>query len=67
MTFPDNIESKIGFDKVRALVKAECLSSLGADRVDDMAFSADFESVNILVNQTAEFLTILQGKDDFPT
>ncbi len=31
-----------------------------------MAFSADFESVNILVNQTAEFLTILQGKDDFP-
>lgn len=66
MVFPENIEVKLGFDKIRSLVKGNCLSPLGIGRVDDMAFSADFDQVCCLVNQTNEFVRILQEEDDFP-
>ena len=66
MVFPENIEVKLGFDKIRSLVKGNCLSPLGIGRVDDMAFSADFDLVCCLVNQTNEFVRILQEEDDFP-
>ena len=66
MVFPENIEVKLGFDKIRSLVKGNCLSPLGIGRVDDMAFSADIDLVCCLVNQTNEFVRILQEEDDFP-
>ena len=32
--YPENFETKIGFDRIRELIKASCLSTLGKDRVD---------------------------------
>ena len=66
MIYPDNIEVKIGFDKIRSLVKGHCLSTLGKDQVDLMSFSADYNVVLESVNQVAEFVRILQEEDEFP-
>ncbi|WP_372750953.1 endonuclease MutS2 [Labilibaculum sp.] len=66
MIYPDNFETKIRFDKVRELVKKQCLSSLGRDLVDDIQFSSSFNMINRLVNETSEFKTICQDEDSFP-
>ena len=34
LVYPNNIESKIGFDKIRELLKGKCLSILGEELVD---------------------------------
>jgi DNA mismatch repair protein MutS2 len=64
--YPDNFETKIRFDKVRELVKKQCLSSLGRDLVDAIEFSSSFNMINRLVNETNEFKTICQDEDSFP-
>ena len=66
MIYPENFETKIGFSKVRELVKKQCLSSLGRDLVDAIQFSDSFNTVNRLVNQTDEFKTICLEEDNFP-
>lgn len=66
MIFPENIEAKLGFDKIRTFVKDNCLSTLGQGLVDDMQFTSDFSVVAQLVHQTSEFVSILQDEDDFP-
>ncbi|MDH6305560.1 DNA mismatch repair protein MutS2 [Parabacteroides sp. PF5-5] len=66
MIYPQNFEYKTGFDKIRQLVAEKCLSPLGEERVADMAFSDSFETVSKLLDQTDEFVRILQGDDEFP-
>ena len=66
MIYPQNFEQKTGFNKVRKLIAEKCLSSLGKERVLDMAFSADFQSVTTWLEQTYEFVRILEGETDFP-
>lgn len=66
MIFPENIEVKLGFDKIRSLVMGNCLSTLGKGLVADMQFTTDAAVVATLVNQTNEFVRILQDEDDFP-
>jgi DNA mismatch repair protein MutS2 len=64
--YPSNFEQKAGFDKVRQLVTEKCLSPLGEEKVAEMAFSADFDTVSGQLNQTAEFVRILHDGDEFP-
>ncbi|MPQ46108.1 endonuclease MutS2 [Marinifilum sp. N1E240] len=66
MIYPDNFEIKLRFDKVRELVKKQCLSSLGRDLVDEIRFSNSHRTVNRLVNETNEFKTICQEEESFP-
>ena len=67
MTYPENIESKIGFDAVRRMVAARCSSPLGRACVDAMAFTDDFGTVSRLLGETAELKSILEGDNDFPS
>ncbi len=67
MTNPKNIESKIGFDAVRRMVAAKCLSPLGEAMVAAMEFSSDFTTVSRELGRVDEFRTIIQGDDDFPS
>ena len=67
MTYPENFESKTGFDKIRILLKEDCLSPLGKDLVDEMNFSTNHTQILDQVNQTAEFVRIIQEEDEFPT
>lgn len=66
MIYPQNFEQKIGFDSIRSLLKNLCLSPLGIERVEQMNFSNQYEEVDKLLNETTEFVSILQEKDDFP-
>ena len=66
MIYPNNFEQKIGFDQIRLLLKGRCLSTLGEERVEKMAFSTRFDDINTQLDQTCEFLMILQGDADFP-
>lgn len=66
MIYPENFEHKLGFDKIRELVAAQCLSSLGREQVEAIRFSADATVVAEELEQTGEFVRILQGERAFP-
>ena len=66
MIYPQNFEKKIGFDQIRQLLKDKCLSTLGEERVSEMNFSDQFETVEELLNQVTEFVRIIQEEDNFP-
>lgn len=66
MIYPQNFEQKIGFDQIRQLLKGKCLSTLGEERVTNMAFSDRFQEVEERLNQVTEFVRILQEEDNFP-
>lgn len=66
MTYPQNFEQKIGFDKVRQLIREKCLSPLGVERTDDMDFSNNFDLITSRLHQTEEFVRIIKDEDEFP-
>ena len=66
MIYPHNFEHKIGFDQIRQLLKEKCLSPLGEERVDAMTFSTRFDEVDEALNQTCEFIRIIQEENNFP-
>ena len=66
MIYPDGFEQKIGFDESRSLLKGLCLSTLGKERVDALAFCKDAAMVNTLLVQTSEFRRMMAEHDDFP-
>ncbi|MDR1222503.1 MAG: endonuclease MutS2 [Tannerella sp.] len=65
-TYPDNFEEKTGFDKIRQLIGNKCLSVLGRECVDRLNFSLDIHSIREKLEQTAEFVRILQEEGAFP-
>ena len=66
MIYPKNFEQKIGFTEVRSLLRARCLSPLGKEQVDAMAFSTDATQVNTWMEEIREFRRIQERQDDFP-
>ena len=66
MIYPQNFEKKIGFNQIRDLLKTKCLSTLGEERVDGMGFTDNFEEINRRLEQTTEFVRIIQEENSFP-
>ena len=66
MIYPNNYEHKIGFNEIRTLLRERCLSSLGREKVDELAFSTDANEVNEWLCQVREFRLLSETKDDFP-
>ena len=64
--YPGNFEHKIGFDEVRTLLKARCLSTLGKEKVDEMSFSTDYALICELLEQVSEFRRLQEKADDIP-
>ena len=64
--YPSNFESKIGFTTIRKEITARCISTLGQDCCEKMRFSTNLQEVTLWLNQTHEFLGILQSKRVFP-
>lgn len=67
MIYPENFEYKIGFDKIRQLLIAKCLSPLGEEKVTNLAFSSDYTHISESLSQTEEFMRIINEEDNFPT
>ena len=66
MIYPLNYEAKVGFDTVRGLLKKQCDSTLGSQRVDSMEFSDNRQYIETQLDATMEFVSILRGDEDFP-
>ncbi len=66
MIYPEQFEAKIGFDRIRELVKSHCLFDPGKERVDQMEFLTDFESLEKELDLTDEFRRICLEEDEFP-
>ncbi|HPS11881.1 MAG TPA: Smr/MutS family protein [Prolixibacteraceae bacterium] len=65
--YPDNFEQKIGFDQIRSMLKANCLSSLGIDRVEMLSFLVSYDEIDFQTGLVHEFLRIIREYDNFPT
>ena len=63
MIYPQNYEQKIGFDEIRRMLKEHCQSSLGRERVDEIAFSADANVVNEQMAQVREMRRLMQAQE----
>ena len=65
MIYPHNFEEKIGFDKVRDMLREACLCDLGRIKVDELSFLTSFETIQILISQTEEFRQITLMEPNF--
>jgi len=64
--YPKNFEEKIGFDKIRDMLKEACLCDLGKQKVDEISFYTSFELIHKLLSQTEEFRQICLMENNFP-
>jgi len=64
--YPKNFEEKIGFDKVRDMLKEACLCELGRQKVDEISFYTSFELISKLLSQAEEFRQICLMESNFP-
>lgn len=60
------LEERLGFNKICALVAAECTNPLAVRMADEMHFSADYDRVMRELWQTEEFRQILVLENSFP-
>ncbi len=67
MIYPENFESKIGFDSIRTLLSEKCLSPMGIEKVDSVSFIDDFDTLSHQLSATYEFQQLLQFEDYFPS
>lgn len=67
MQYPDNLESKVNFDKIKEWIREECTSALGTAMVEKVGFSNDINLLNKLLDQTEEFRQILVSGELFPS
>ena len=67
MIYPKNFEQKVGFDKIRELIREKCLSTAGELYVDKIRFNFSFEVLIRLLQQVDEFKQILLLPDNFPS
>lgn len=66
MIYPDTFEHKVGFDAVRQMIAAHCISTLGQARCAEMAFTTDFGVMSRLLTEIDEMMKILAGDRNFP-
>ena len=66
MIYPSTFETKIGFDAVRRELERHCVSTLGAANVPRLRFSTRRDEVVRWLEETNEFLSILQTGKEFP-
>ena len=66
MIYPDTFEEKIGMTDIRKLLRAQCLSPLGMQRVDEMAFMTDVEQIRERHQQVGEYVRLMEEEETFP-
>ena len=66
MIYPSSFETKIGFDAVRRELERHCVSALGTANVPRLRFSTRRDEVIRWLEETNEFLSIVQTGREFP-
>lgn len=68
MFYPDNFETKLGFDKIRAMLKGAVLCPLGSARIDQMKFMTKRSDIEYELALVKEMIEIMQeSKTPMPT
>lgn len=67
MIYPQNFESKIGFDRIRELLLDRCVSDMGREWVAKLKFSSNFQNLQLWLTQVEEMKDILLTERSFPT
>jgi DNA mismatch repair protein MutS2 len=67
MIYPDNFESKIGFDRIRGLLTERCISPMGIEKVQAIRFIDDHKRLSQMLSATSEFQQLLQLEEFFPS
>ena len=62
----DNIEHKLGFDRIQQMVEEQTTNDLAARMAGDMRFSSDFEKVQYELQLTEEMRQIVLMESEFP-
>ncbi|MDR6563218.1 MULTISPECIES: endonuclease MutS2 [unclassified Arcicella] len=60
MLYPQNIEQKLGFDRIREHLNELCVSSLGRAFVNKIRFADNYDLIQKMIRQVAEMKDILQ-------
>lgn len=66
VTYPQNFESKVGFDHIRRMLAEECISPMGRDLTDRMGFMTDFERLQLFLQQALEMKRVLMLENPMP-
>ncbi|HEX3387142.1 MAG TPA: endonuclease MutS2 [Mucilaginibacter sp.] len=66
MLLPSNSADKLGFDEIKELIKAHCLSDMGRQMVDRIQVMNNYDQVFKFLNQASEFKDILQNDEALP-
>jgi DNA mismatch repair protein MutS2 len=60
MLYPQNIEQKLGFDRIRERLSELCISPLGKAFVEKVRFSDNYDLVQKMIRQVDEMREIMQ-------
>lgn len=63
--YPHQIESKLGFDKIKILILSHCSSDLGRAKVKQMGVLGDYNTINKLLDSTQEQVKQMLSGDPF--
>lgn len=66
MIYPDNFESKIGFDRVKKQVEALCITQGAVEKLHEVRMLTDRRAILRLLEEAFEMRTILMMESDFP-
>ncbi len=66
LIYPADLETKIGFDRIRAMLIDRCMSSLGRRHVEKISMLTQKDRIELLLNQTEEFRQVLLQSLAFP-
>lgn len=66
LVFPDTYEQKVGFTRIREWLENHCVSSMGAERVQEMSLYTDRDVILNELSRLAEFQELLIFESGFP-
>ncbi len=66
MIYPNNFEQKIGFSSIRQMLASHCISQMGLERAESVSFTTNINLITKSLEQTEEFITLLQQGIPFP-
>lgn len=66
MLYPPNSADKLGFNEIKELIKAHCLSIMGQEMVNKIQVMTNYDLILKFLNQANEFKNILQNDEALP-
>ncbi|MDO8898203.1 MAG: Smr/MutS family protein [Bacteroidales bacterium] len=66
MIYPNNFEDKTGFTTIRKMLRQFCVSTMGREKADIIAFSADIHSISESLDETESMVQLIDQGLPFP-